>query len=117
MAKINPNPNCATCANYNVVHIDGYYGSLVGDHDMCIRKIKSKSVGNLVPLSPYYTDEQCIDGFIQGDGECSHYVEDPVTAQYQKDIQEEFNLGCKYLEAYLLGDLDAMRRYKEGEPL
>lgn len=76
MAKINPNPNCATCANYNIVHTDGYYGSLVGIHDMCIRKIESKPVGNLVPLIPYYNDEQCIYGFHQGNGACPYYVYD-----------------------------------------
>ena len=77
MAKINPNSNCLICTHHQVVHIDGYYGSLVGTHDMCIRWIESKPVGNLVPLVPYYNDERCIDDFIHGNGECSYYVEDP----------------------------------------
>ena len=116
MTTINPNPNCLICANHQPLDIDGY-GELVGFHDMCIRRIENKSIGDLVPLSPYYNDEQCIDGFMQGNGECPCYAEDPVAAQCIKDIQEEINLGCKHLEAYLLGDLDAMRRYREGEPL
>ena len=117
MIKINPNPNCLTCANHHAVLIDEYYGSLVGYHDMCVRRIESKPVGNLILLIPYYNDEQCIDNYMQEDRECPYYVENPIEAQYVKDIQEGFNLRCKYLEAYLLGDLDAMRRYRDGEPL
>jgi hypothetical protein len=74
MTKINPNPNCFTCINHQPLLIDGY-GELVGFHDMCIRRIESKPIGNLIPLSPYYNDEQCIDGFLQGNGECLYYIE------------------------------------------
>ena len=116
MTKINPNPHCLICANHQYVLVDGY-GELAGAHDMCIRQIESKPIGDLVPLTPYYNDEQCIDDFLQGDGECPYYAEDPVAAQCAKDTQEDFNLGCRHLEAYILGDLDAMRRYMEGEPL
>ena len=116
MIKINPNPYCLICANYHKVHIDGYR-EFVGTHDMCIRQIKSKPIGNFVPLEPYYNDEQCIDDFMNGEGKCPCYKEDPISAQCVKDIQEAFDLGCNHLESYLLGDLDAMRRYVEGEPL
>lgn len=88
MTNINPNPHCLICVNHQWVHIDGY-GELVGDHDMCIRRIESKPIGNFAPLMPYYNDEQCIDDFLQGNGECPYYTEDPVAAQYVKDIMPQ----------------------------
>ena len=111
MTKINPNPHCLTCTHHQWVHIDAY-GGLVGTHNMYIRQIESKPIGDLVPLALYQNDEECIDDFLQGDGECPYYVEDSMTAQCVKDTQEQFNIGLKHLEAYILGNLDALRRWK-----
>ena len=96
MDKINPNPNCLICAHHQLVHIDGY-GELVGTHDMCIRQIENKPIGNLVPLAQYYNDEQCIDNFINRDGKCPYYVMDCNNCEHLNITEAEQKQRGNYI--------------------